>query len=192
MNPLSKIPYFLTYTEELTSPQKRRVAYVTALSTFIVCLVSILLGYEILEIFGIGMSSFKIGGGILLLFTGIAMANSKSDRELHGEHRSFSEVISIAIVPLSIPLTAGPGTISTVILYSKDVTDWMHALGLFVVVLVSSAIVYITLRASSGIQRVLGETGMNVMTRIMGLIILSIAVQFVTDGLGAIFTNLVK
>ncbi|MBM4157437.1 MAG: NAAT family transporter [Ignavibacteria bacterium] len=192
VNPISKIPYFLDYTEELDAPQRNRIAYITSFSSFIILTTAMLTGTLILQTFGIEISSFRIAGGVMLFLAGLSMIHSSPGKKSFVVKKDFSEIISIAIIPLALPLTAGPGAICTVILFSEGVGNLENVITLFVSILICCLAVYVTLRLSVRIIKLLGQIGMNVMTKIMGLLTIAISVQFITKGLAEIFTNLVK
>ena len=143
--------------------------------------------------FGISISSFKIAGGILLLLMAINMLNAKTPNakstkeELEEAHEKSTNISEIAIVPLAIPLIAGPGAISTIIIYSQQDDSLIHLLYMSLIIFLLSVIVFVSLRASTFITKKLGITGINVISRVMGLILASISIEFIVSGLLVVF-----
>ena len=190
-SPFAAIPIFITLTSTHSPLQKRQVVQTAALSAFIAGIVSVFLGQHILAFFGISIHSFKIAGGILLLLMAINMLNAKvpkaknTKKELkEAQKKSISE---IAVVPLAIPLIAGPGAISTIIIYSNQANAFMHLMMMSAIILVSAFYIYIALRMATFISKKLGITGINIISRVMGLILASISIEFITSGLLAVF-----
>jgi multiple antibiotic resistance protein len=185
INPLGAIPMFLSLTAEQTDVQRRRIARITSFSVAILLIVSALLGTRILAMFGISIASFRVGGGILILLMAIAMLQAKQPSSKHtpAEAEEAMNKESIAVVPLAIPLLAGPGSISTVIIYATRFHQWPSFLWLLATILVVALITWLAMLVAIPVSRVVGQTGMNVATRIMGLLLVAIAVEFITGGL---------
>ena len=152
-------------------------------------LIALIGGESVLRLFGIGIPSFQVAGGILILLMGITMLRAAYDRSRHTpeEQAESVEKNSIAVVPMAIPLLSGPGAISTVIVYANLDRSWPH-LALVGCVIASVALaVLLALLMAERIASLLGRTGMNIITRVMGLIIASVAVEFIAKGLAALF-----
>lgn len=198
VNPLAIVPFFIHYTQEFNATQKRRTVIVASFSAFVVIAVSALLGLQLLAFFGISIASFQVGGGLLLMMSSLSMLNAKP-----AEHKTTNEEIratevkaslgaSIAVVPLTIPLLTGPATMSTVVIYAEKAK---HLWELFVLVGYGAVIALATAAAFSlaePIAKVLGRTGINIMTRLMGLILAALAVEVMADGLGKLFPVLLS
>jgi multiple antibiotic resistance protein len=192
IDPPGAIPMFTTLTNGLSTSDRKRVALYASIAVGIVLIVSCLIGKQILQLFGISIMSFRIGGGILLLLMGIAMMHARQSGTRHTpeEDREAEEKEHIAIVPLAIPLLAGPGAISTMIIYSQEahgLFDWAFLIGSSVIAAIS---IWITFLLSIPISRWLGTTGINVAKRIMGLILTAVAVEFIAKGLLELFPGL--
>jgi MarC family membrane protein len=134
----------------------------------------------------------EVGGGILLLLMAIAMLHARHSRiqQAPEETREAEEKESIAIVPLAIPLLAGPGAISTVIIYAHRATTWFETGFLLLATLVVAAAVRLALYLANGIGTALGKTGINIVTRLMGLILAAIAVEFIAAGVSHLLPGL--
>jgi multiple antibiotic resistance protein len=192
VNPIGVVPFFLHFTQNLTPQQRRRTTRVSAFTAFAVIAVSATAGLKIIEFFGISIASFQVGGGTLLLISSINMLNAQPAETGRandvGEGQAKADAgDSIAVVPLTIPLLTGPATISTMVIYAeKTRTVWEHAV-LVGYGLVIGAATFLVFSASVRIARVLGRTGINVMTRLMGLILAAMAVELLADGLQKLF-----
>ncbi len=190
---LACVPFFIHYTQGFSRAQRQRTILVSSLSAFIVIAASALLGLQILEFFGISLASFQVGGGMLLLTSALSMLNAQpaearanADEVQDAEARAAVGA-SIAVVPLTIPLLTGPATMSTVVIYAEKARDLVQLgtlVGYGVVIALATALCF---SLADPIARVLGRTGINVMTRLMGLILAALAVEVMTDGLHKLF-----
>lgn len=192
VNPLAIVPFFIHYTQDFTPEQRRRTIWISSFSAFAVIAISALLGLQLLAFFGISLASFQVGGGMLLLTSALAMINAqpaeaKSNAE---EMQDAAARASIAVVPLTIPLLTGPATMSTVVIYADKAQNLLQLgtlVGYGVVVAAATALCF---SLAEPIARVLGKTGINVMTRLMGLILAALAVEVMSDGLTKLFPAL--
>jgi multiple antibiotic resistance protein len=194
VDPIGAIPLFISLTDHRTHKERKKIAYVCAISVGIVLLVALTGGKFILELFGIGIPSFQIAGGIIIFMMGISMLKAADDHSRHTpeEHIETIEKNSIAIVPLAIPLLSGPGAMSSIIVAHNLNNSWNYDLLAGCVITTVAFSVLICLLMAEKIADLLGQTGMNLITRVFGLIILSLSVEFITKGLGAIFPALVQ
>ncbi len=193
VNPLAIVPFFIHYTQTFSPTQRRNTIRVSSFSAFVVIAISALAGLQILEFFGISLASFQVGGGMLLLTSALNMLNAQpaeaktSTHELEDGVEKAAMGASIAVVPLTIPLLTGPATMSTVVIYAdkaKTVLQMATLVGYGVVVALATALCF---SLAQPIARVLGKTGINVMTRLMGLILAALAVEVMSDGLTKLF-----
>jgi multiple antibiotic resistance protein len=193
VNPPAIVPFFIHYTQGLPRAARRRTIAVAAFTAFVVIAASALLGIRILQFFGISLASFQVGGGMLLLTSALNMLNAKpaeakpSTHELEDGAEKAAMGASIAVVPLTIPLLTGPATMSTVVIYAERAHSFLQLatlVGYGVVIALVSALCF---ALAEPIARVLGKTGINVMTRLMGLILAALAVEVMADGLGKLF-----
>jgi multiple antibiotic resistance protein len=192
VNPIGAIPIFLTLSYSLDEKAQFKLVNVIAFSVTTILLVSLVLGEIILNFFGITISSFKVGGGILILLMAIAMMHARpsganqTEEELNeGESKE-----SAAVVPISMPLLAGPGAISTVILYGQKSSGIGHYGSVATTIILLGIILWLAFVMSPWISKRLGKSGMNIITRIMGLILAAIAIEFISNGLKGIFPGL--
>ena len=191
VNPIGVIPFFIHFTQGFDRAQRQRTIRIAALSACIVIAVSALAGLKIIEFFGISLASFQVGGGLLLLMAALQMLNaqpaeSRKDDITEGADKADAGA-SIAIVPLTIPLLTGPATISTMVIYAEKTRHWWEQGVLVLYGVVIGLAVWLAFSLSGRIARVLGKTGISVMTRLMGLILAALAVEVMSDGLVKLF-----
>jgi multiple antibiotic resistance protein len=191
VNPVGVVPFFIHFTKNFSREQRLRTIRISSFSAFVVIAVSALAGLHVIDFFGISLASFQVGGGCLLLLSSLAMLNAQqADTQptdvQEGEEKVDSGA-SIAVVPLTIPLLTGPATISTIVIYA-DQTSFLWEKGVLVLYgVVIGLATYAAFAASGRIARVLGSTGINIMTRLMGLILAAMAVELLADGLIKLF-----
>jgi len=189
LNPLGVIPLFISMTADESTRQRSKTIDMVAIGVTIILLVALFLGEHLLSFFGITIDSFRVGGGILVLLMAIAMLHAKTSliKQTDSEADESIEKESVAIVPLAMPLLAGPGAISTVILAAHKGHGVVHYLMIALIIVLLSVAVWAALRLSPWIERRIGSTGINVFTRIMGLILTAIAIEFIAAGIKGIF-----
>ena len=194
VNPLAIVPFFIHYTHDFNPAERKRTIWISSFSCFVVIATCALMGLDILKFFGISLASFQVGGGMLLLTSALAMLNAqpaeaKSNQE---EMDDASARASIAVVPLTIPLLTGPATMSTVVIYAAQAKTFVQLgtlVGYGVVIALATAVCF---SLAQPIARFLGKTGINVMTRLMGLILAALAVEVMSDGLIKLFPVLAR
>ena len=193
VNPLAIVPFFIHYTQGFTLAQRRSTVRTASLAAFLVIAASALLGIRILEFFSISLASFQVGGGMLLLISAMNMLNAQpaeakpNSNELQEGAEKAAMGASIAVVPLTIPLLTGPATISTVVIYAEKARSWLDLATLVGYGVVIGLATGLCFSLAQPIARVLGKTGINVMTRLMGLILAALAVEVMADGLHKLF-----
>ena len=191
VNPIGAIPFFIHFTQGFTRAQRQRTIRVSAFSAFVVIAVSALAGLKIIEFFGITLASFQVGGGVLLLISALQMLSAQpaasTREELSEADTRLDAGASIAVVPLTIPLLTGPATISSMVIYAEKTRHWWQLAVLVGYGVVIGVAVWIAFSLSGRIARVLGKTGINVMTRLMGLILAALGVEIMSDGLVKLF-----
>jgi multiple antibiotic resistance protein len=185
INPLGAIPVFLGFTKYHKNLNIKNVTNTCAIACTITILISLVFGQAILNFFGISIASFTIGGGFLLFTMAFSMISAQqSTTKINNEEiRSFDFEREIGIIPLAIPLLSGPGAISTSIIHSKHFTTPTHWIAGVVMVLLMGLIIKIILSYAEFIGDKLGQIGLNVMTRIMGLILLSMSIEMIANGI---------
>jgi multiple antibiotic resistance protein len=185
VNPLGVLPMFISLTQDFTPAQKQRAIRTAAFTVALVIGTCALLGEQIIKFFGISTASLQVAGGLLILLMSLSMLNAQpSGAKTTAEERDEAEhKDTIGVVPLGIPLLTGPGAMSTVIVLagkSNHVSDYVALIGSGVVI---AALVWLTLQMAQPIARFMGRTGINIATRIMGLLVAAVAVEFIVEGL---------
>jgi len=193
VNPPAIIPFFIHYTQGFSRGERRRTIWVASFSAFCVIAASALLGIRILEFFSISLASFQVGGGMLLLTSALNMLNAKpaeakphTNEMVEGAEKAAMGA-SIAVVPLTIPLLTGPATMSTVVIYAERAHSWLQLSMLVGYGVVIALVTALSFALAHPIARILGQTGINVLTRLMGLILAALAVEVMADGLAKLF-----
>ena len=191
VNPIGVLPFYIHFTNGFSRQQRQRTIRVAAFSAFVVIAVSAVAGLRIIEFFGISLASFQVGGGMLLLVSALQMLNAQPAESRPVDLVDGSDKAdagdSIAIVPLTIPLLTGPATISTMVIYAEKSRHWWQIAVLVGYGVVIGLSVWLAFSLAGRIARVLGKTGINVMTRLMGLILAALAIEVMSDGLVKLF-----
>ena len=170
-NNIPAIPLFLELCEGLSPKEKHKLAIIATITSFITMITAMIAGMSILGFFDISISAFRIAGGLLLLNTGLSMMNSTQQVVVQGGEHTFSKIISTAVIPISIPLTTGAGTMSTVILFTQEIHHFDPLmLKLLGAIVCMTLIIYFSFRYSIDIIKILGHTGMDVLSKIFGLV----------------------
>ncbi len=190
LNPLHAVPLFLAMMPTATPDTTRRVATVAALTVLVALSTSLLVGEELLALFYITVPAFQVGGGLLILLMGLSMLQGQVSpaKSTPAEAAEVAQWREIAVVPLGTPVLAGAGAMSTVIVFAHQADDWPQWGGLVAGIVVNSLLCWLFLRFSDRLLRLLGRTGMNVISRLMGMILVAMAVQFMADGAHDLFT----
>ncbi len=192
VNPIGNLPVFISATNQWSKRDKAHTANIVGITVFTVLAITTFFGNDILDFFSISIPSFQVGGGILILLMSINMMHGKQShtRQTPEEAQTMADKSAIAIVPLSIPIYAGPGAISSVIITADKSVNFIHQTSLLIPIAVVSLLVWVTLRLSSNITQWLGTIGINIITRLMGLILAAMSVEFIAHGITGLFPNL--
>ncbi len=185
VNPIGIVPFFIAFTQSFDRPQRQQTIRVAAFTSFCVISLSALLGLKLIEFFSISIASFQVGGGTLLLINALAMINAKPADS--GGVSPQNAGANIAVVPLAIPLLTGPATISTMVIYAQKTQHWWQLGVLVGYGVVVALVVFLCFSAAGKIAKILGTTGINIMTRLMGLILAALAVELLASGLMDLF-----
>ncbi|MDD5240296.1 MAG: NAAT family transporter [Sulfuricella sp.] len=192
VNPVSALPLFVSMTADNTEAEKRNIARIASFSVAVVLVLAALIGEPILAIFGITIASFKVGGAILILLMAISMMHAAPNREKQTpeEAREAIEKENIAVVPLAIPLLSGPGAISTTIVYATERSSPAHLGMIILCCLLVALAAWLALRLATPVSKWLGETGVNIAIRLMGLLLAAVAVEILASGLVVLLPGL--
>lgn len=193
LNPIGNMPIFLEHVENDEPKVQRAVALLMALSIFIMLTIFFIFGSKILSVFGITIPAFRLAGSIILLGVGLRMLQGKSKFERNGleaataQGSTFDRArdrLSHIVVPVGMPLFIGPGSIATVMLYAEKINSFPMAVMMIVVLFLCAAAVGAVLVASRYLFTKIGPNGTQIVIRFMGMILCSIAMQFMIDGVG--------
>ncbi len=182
IDPLTTVPVYMTLSERYGESHRRSICAKASLIALGILLVVAFAGLKLFELFGITLPAFQIAGGILLVMVGIAQVNEVRTKVSPNEADESLERDDITVFPLAMPLLAGPGAISTVILMATKASGLIRKLELALAITVCIALAYMTLRAAKYLFKLLGNTGLNLLSRIMGLLLTAMGVQFVING----------
>ena len=192
INPIGIAPILLVMTERFSKEEKINIAWKGSLTAFITLIIFSILGSVIFNIFGITIEAFQIMGGILFFRSGFRMSEAKigRSRTTPMEREESQESDDLAISPIGIPLIAGPGAITASMLLSSQTPQLYSYATLGVSISLVLVVVYLILRNGGLLMKALGYTGMRVIQRLMGLVLMVIAVQFVINGVMSILSPL--
>jgi multiple antibiotic resistance protein len=188
MDPLGAMPVFLAVTHDNTDRERSVIARRALLATVVILVLFGALGRHVFSAFGITMPAFSIAGGLILLRIAFNMleARPRRTRRTPQEEEEAMRKEDVAIIPLAMPLLAGPGTITGVMVLVAQSRAALQLVSIVVAVVLVSTISFFLLRAASKVQSLLGTTGLHIITRVMGLLLAAISVQFVLNGLAAV------
>lgn len=184
VDPLASIPIFLALTGGDDAKSQRRTAIRATVTAAVVMSLFALLGTQIFRFFGITIPAFKLAGGVLLFTMALEMmrarhsdARSTAEEQMEAQHKE-----DVGLIPLGIPLLSGPGAIATVMMWSARAARYDQKIALFVAIGLIVLAILLTLLFAPRLARLFGKTGINIVTRIMGLILAATACQFIVDG----------
>lgn len=190
-NPFSTAPVFVAITRNLNTPERLRQARMACIYMFAVLTVTLLAGALILAFFGISLAALRLAGGLIVARIGFGMLNPEPEEELPPDQRRvFVQRTDVAFTPLAMPLLSGPGSIAVTIGMATEAAERpLENIAILVGIALVTVTCWLVLRSSTRIVDKLGETGVNVMTRIMGLLLVCIGIQFIFRSLQEVLTN---
>lgn len=193
VNPLGAVPLYVALTAHYPKEQRRATLRRAITTGLAVLLVFALAGTYILEFFGITRQAFQVAGGILFFAVGWDMLQARRSRvkTTEEEESESSQRDDVGIIPLGLPTLAGPGVITTVIALNGQAETLLESIAVYAAIFLVLAICWITLAAAPMLTRRMGQTGMNVMTRLMGLLVMVIGAQFVINGVTTVVLDII-
>jgi len=185
VNPLSSLSIFLQLTHQSSIRYQRKMAMKCGLAIAITMVATIWIGGQLLDLLGITIASFRFAGGVILLLVGLSMLQSKESplNYTPADDRAAEERESIAVVPLALPIIIGPGAISTLVIASNDYPNALFKLWLSLLCILLAIGMFVVLYYGPTIAKLVGESVIKVITRIMGMLIMAIAVGMLANGL---------
>ncbi len=192
VNPVGIMPVFVSLTGHMTQEEKHKTAVTANVAVAIILVVSLLAGQMLLDMFSISLDSFRVAGGLLLLSIAFSMMSGKlgEDKQNKQEKSEYVSREQIGVVPLAMPLMAGPGAISSTIVYGSRYPSIFDTAGIILTIVLFALSTWLLFRSAPLIVRFLGQTGINVITRIMGLILGALGIEFIANGLRNLFPGL--
>lgn len=193
INPLAIIPVYLSLTNGMDEITKNKIIKISAISTFSVLFISAVAGELILKVFGISIPAFQVGGGILLSTISYNMMMAKDDqRKQTPEEKadSINKGLGIAVVPLTIPMLTGPGTMSLAIVTASKYHSLLGYFYIIVSAFFISLIIYHIFKSAEKIKNLIGITGMNILTKVLSLLLMALSIELIADGIRVLLPGL--
>ncbi len=192
LNPLGAIPTYLILTKDMNAQELKGLTRYCSITVMATLIISLWLGKSILSFFGISIPSFTIGGGILLATIAFNMISAQANKSKMSDSEIQEKIDAkeVGVVPLAIPLLSGPGSISSCIIASRDLDTIPLWIGALIVVLVMGFLINFIFAYARNIGNKLGTVGLNIMTRIMGIILLSSSIEMIIKGLKEVFPKI--
>lgn len=190
INPIAIAPIFVALTRVQSQEERSRTALQGAVASMAIMLVSFFVGEQLLSLFGIDIPAFRVAGGLLILSFGLTMARGQDSKHHPADRSGPDGEQSIAVVPLALPVTVGPGVISAIIVYASANSSPTDIVMSSIIILLASLVVYVTFRYAPAIVARLGPDGMSIATRISGLILATLGIQFIASGLSVLMPGL--
>ncbi|OFX35101.1 MAG: antibiotic resistance protein MarC [Bacteroidetes bacterium GWA2_32_17] len=182
INPLGTIPLFVSLTKDKTNKEKANITIKTTFSVFIILIISFFLGKYLLVFFGISLPSLKIAGGLIIASSGFALLTGSFSKHKGMKKKVKEDAFSrseISLTPLAMPMLAGPGTISLLITYNQVYVELNDKIILFLSILTISILIFILLKSSNFIVKILGDSGINALSRIIGFVLIAIGIEYI-------------
>lgn len=192
LNPLGAIPTYLILTKDMNNSELKNLGLYCSVTVMATLFISLWLGEAILSFFGISIPSFTIGGGILLASIAFSMISGQSSKSKMNDSEIEEKMNAkeVGVVPLAIPLLSGPGSISNCIITSREFNTLFHWIGAGLVVIFVGFLIKLVFAYAKGIGTKIGNVGLNIMTRIMGIILLSSSIEMIIKGLKEVFPKI--
>ncbi len=185
--PQSAIPIFVNLTEGMGTREKEGVARQAGITVACVLITSAFFGSAILDIFGVSLNSFRIAGGILLISIAFGMMKASEKRHTKEEQVEAESRDAIGVMPIALPVISGPGGISAIVIATQTDQSWTHMLSVCCAGLTVAIVSWICLRLSDKLAAALGQTGLNIIGRICGMILSALGIEFIYTSLKAMF-----
>lgn len=191
MNPFGTVPVFVSLTQEQNKKERNKIAFWTSVNVLIILLISYFIGEFLLLFFGITLNALKIAGGLIIASSGFALLTGEFTKHKGMKRKKIEEDLKtrseITLTPLSIPMIAGPGTISLLITYKQEYDNISDMVIIISAIILATICIYLILKSSFIIAKSLGASGINALSRIIGFIVIAIGVQLVISSVVDIF-----
>ncbi|MDO4895857.1 MAG: MarC family protein [Moraxella sp.] len=192
INPFSALGLFLNITKGYNAKDRQKVAQIACFTVLMAISFFTLLGETVLKVLGISVGSFQVAGGILVFLIAVNMMNGGGNpvKPNENEVEVGSSLTASAVVPLAIPMMIGPGGISTVIIYSSQIKSVFETVMVLIAGFFISIFCYASLMMAGKISRFLGDTGLNILSRVMGMLLAAVAIEILVNGLRTLFPQI--
>jgi multiple antibiotic resistance protein len=187
VDPIGSVGIFLSVTKGFSQIKKEKAARFAGITVAAVLVIAALMGQAILDLFGIRLAAFSVAGGILFLILAVEMIRGEGVSQFHKLNERSEQLPAAAIVPLGVPLMAGPGAISTVILASPGSANWFETAILISSIAVLGLVTWLCFSYAQHIGKLIGDIGIQLISRIMGLILAALAVEYMVKGIQILF-----
>lgn len=192
INPLGTMPVFMSMTSDLSVTDRNKTAKKASIVSLFTIIAFAFTGQLLFNFFGISVNSFRVVGGVIFFIMGMDMLQARLGQVKIKDNEVKSYVTDISITPLAIPMICGPGAITNAIVLMEDANSLIKKIILIISITLIMFLTYLILYSSSKLMKLMGQTGINVMMRIMGLIVMVIAVEFFFNGLKPIILDIIK
>jgi multiple antibiotic resistance protein len=195
INPLGTVPIFVGLTKSNSIKERNGVAFWAALNVLLILIISFYLGKYLLLFFGISLPALKIAGGIIITSSGFSLLTGRFSEHKGMKKREKDDAYNrseVSLTPLAIPMLAGPGTISLLITYNNEFVNMSERLLILLAMISTGFIIYFVLKSGFIIVKVLGASGINALSRIIGFIVIAIGIEYVISGCLAIYYSITE
>ena len=193
LNPIGTVPIFVGLTQDYTKKERSKVSMLTAINVFIILIISFFIGQYVLTFFGITITALRIAGGIIIASSGFSLLNGKFSKN-RGIDKKVEEDIqmrnSIALTPLSMPMLAGPGSISLLIAFYQEHNTTNEIIFSSLAILIVSVLIFIVLRSAHYLAKILGASGIVAISRIIGFLTIAIGIQYIISSVLSIIRGI--
>lgn len=192
IDPLGLAPIFLAITSGASKHERLQIAFRSVITAAFILISFAFIGQAILSVLGISLGAFRVAGGLLLFVIAFEMVFEKrKERKSKSAQKALTadEIQNIAVFPLAIPLISGPGAISAVLLLTSQSSDWVELGSVMLVILSVLLMVLVMFAVANKVEKLLGDNGRNILTRLLGVLLSALAIQFIADGARAIIAG---
>jgi len=187
INPLGTVPVFVGLTSQESIPERNKTALLTSINVLVILVISFFAGTSLLKFFGIGLDALRIAGGMIIVSSGFALLSGNFSKHKGMKNKRVKKDLEnrerLSLTPLAIPMLAGPGSISLLISYQQEYTRSLEILLIMGAIIAVGISVFIILRSAHYISKALGASGINAISRVVGFVVISIGIQYITSAI---------
>ncbi|NGX84651.1 MarC family NAAT transporter [Aequorivita sp. KMM 9714] len=185
INPLGTVPIFVGLTTEETNRERNQTALLTSVNVVVILIISFFAGTYLLDFFGISLNALRIAGGMIIVTSGFALLTGSFSKHKGMKNKRVKKDLDkrekFSLTPLAIPMLAGPGSISLLITFNQEYQEWSEMAFVILAVIAVGIATLLILRSSHYISKILGASGINAISRIVGFIVISIGVEYISS-----------